>query len=304
MTLLMLAQVSLFSMPAFCSEELTARQIMDEVYRRHMLFPYVFEEQTMILIDKSENYNVRMARRFSRMESDRTAKFLLVLDNPAEVRGVALLAVLGASGQTESVLYMPAFENKVKSVTGNSRSGLLLGTDLSIEDIASENLSDFRYTRAPDSRMDDTDFFVIDAVPINKDIKAESAYSRRRHFIRQDIYFIFRTEFYDQRNRLFKTLTHHDLKRVDGDMWRASMLLMENHKKKHKTLIKITDRIFSRDYVPEEIFTTDWLLENKHISETKDRLLEKTSGSFSGKEREFLKNNGTGNHNNWKNNSD
>lgn len=274
---------------ALYADELTGQQIMNEVFKRHELFPYVFEEQTIILVDASGNYNVRMARRFSRVEEDKTAKLLISFDNPAEVRGVALLAILDSEGLTESAVYLPAFKKELKSIAGNSRSSLLLGTDFSIEDIATEILSDYRYTRMPDYKIENTGFFVIDALPANKEVEKTSGYSLRRHFIRQDIYFIFRTDYYDHRNRLFKTRTHHDLKRIDGDMWRSNMIRMDNHKKQHKTLIKITDRVFSQDYVPSEMFTADWLLENRHISDKKDRLLKDATKSFSMKDTELLK---------------
>ncbi|MFH1487459.1 MAG: outer membrane lipoprotein-sorting protein, partial [Pseudomonadota bacterium] len=97
--------------------------------------------------------------------------------------------------------------------------------------------------------------------------------SLRRHFVRQDNFFVIRTDFFDRRGRFFKRLTQHDLKRVDGDMWRADMILMEDQKERHKTLIKIDRRVFSHDYVPSEMFTPEWLLENRHIPAQERRLL-------------------------------
>ena len=73
-------------------------------------------------------------------------------------------------------------------------------------------------------------------------------------------------------------------------MWRPNTILMENHRKKHKTFIKITERVFSQDYVPPEMFTTDWLLKNRHISSIKDRLLNNTAGSFNMKDKDRLNN--------------
>jgi hypothetical protein len=45
-------------------------------------------------------------------------------------------------------------------------------------------------------------------------------------------------------------------------MWRANMVLMENRLDDHRTVIKIDRRVFSADYVPEEVFTRQWLLAN------------------------------------------
>jgi len=269
-----------FSESVCSNERWTGRSIMDEVFKRHELFPYVYEEQTMILIDVAGNRIARMARRFSRIENDGTVKLLLVLDNPAEVRGVALRTILHSSGRRESNIYLPAFGKEIKSNVGKSGGSLLLGTDFAIEDLTAEVLSDFRYVRVADHKIDKIAYFVVEVFPRNEEIKQTSGYSLRRHFVRQDIFFIIRTDFYDRRGRLFKRQTNQDLKRVDGDMWRADMILMENHKERHKTLLKINKRVFSQDYVYPKIFTSAWLLENRHIQGKGGRFLQSTSRSF------------------------
>ncbi|MBW1841918.1 MAG: outer membrane lipoprotein-sorting protein [Deltaproteobacteria bacterium] len=246
----------IFSTLSNAGETWNGRRIMEEVLQRHELYPYVFEEQTMILIDSAGNRDVRKVRRFSRVEADGTVKYLLVFDNPAEVRGVALLVIRHRTGRVDSRIYLPAFGREMISTAGNRRGGHFLGTDFSIEDLTVEVLSDFRYIRETDHEIDKIPYFVIAAFPINAEIERSTGYGLRRHFIRQDNFFIVRTDYYDPRIRFVKQRTHHDLKRVDGDMWRNNMILMENHKEQHKSLIKIDRRVFSRDYVPSEIFTS------------------------------------------------
>ena len=268
---------SAFSNSVRAEEIWTGNRIMDEAFRRHELFPYIFEEQSMILMDDAGNRDIRKVRRFSRVEKDRTVKFLLVFDSPPEVRGVALLAIRQKSGHEESGIYLPAFGKELKSNTGNNRSSNFLGTDFSIEDMTAEVLSDHRYVRAADSKIEKTNYFVVEAFPKDREIEKSTGYSHRRHFIRQDNFFIVRTDYFDRRGRFFKRQTHHDLKKVDRDMWRANMVLMENYKERHKTLIKINRRVFSHDYVPPEMFTSDWLLENRHLMGVKKRLLQDAS---------------------------
>jgi len=263
-----------FSEPVQANDTWTGRRVMDEVFKRHEMFPYVFEEQTIIMMDSAGNRDVRKSRRFSRVEKDGTVKHLLVFDNPAEVRGVAVLAIHHHSGSVESGIYLPAFGKKLKSNAGKSRGSHFLGTDFALEDLAAEVLSDFRYVRVADKKINKIAHFVVEAFPQDKEIERLTGYSLRRHFIRKDTFFIIRTEYYDRRGRFFKSQTSHDLKRVDGDMWRADMVLMQNHKEKHNTLIKINRRIFSHDYVPPEMFTSAWLLENRHIKVTERRLFQ------------------------------
>ena len=139
-------------------------------------------------------------------------------------------------------------------IGGIKGGGLILGTDFTVEDLISEELDDFQYVREEDQKIDHVSYFVVTAVPRTGDIKQNTGYSMRRHFIRKDIFFIIRTDFYDRNNRVIKQLNRHDLKQIDGHMWRANMVIMENHKRRHKTLLKIIRRIFSEDYVLPEIF--------------------------------------------------
>jgi hypothetical protein len=268
-----------FSEPVRANDIWTGRSIMDEVFKRHEMFPYVFEEQTIIMTDSAGNRDVRKARRFSRVEKDETVKYLLVFDNPSEVRGVALLAIRYNTGRIESMVYLPAFGKELKSNIGKSRGSNFLGTDFALEDLAAEVLSDFRYIREADQKTNKIAQFVVEAVPQDKEIERTTGYGLRRHFIRQDNFFIIRTDYYDRSGRFFKSQTSHDLKRVDGDMWRANMILMENHKDQHNTLIKIDRRVFSSDYVPPEIFTRNWLLQNRHIQGTEKSLFQAAYGS-------------------------
>ena len=241
------------------------RTIMEEVFRRHEQYPYVFERQSMVLTDADGKRETRRLRRFSRVEEDRTYKYLLLFDHPPEVRGTALLAIRRPSGETENAIYLPAFGPELKSSATEHRGNHFLGTDFAVEDLAAEVLSEYRYRRRPDKRRGDTLFFVIDAKPAEEQIEKLTGYGLRRHFIRQDNFYITRTDYFDRRMRPFKSQSSHDLRRVDGEMWRANMVLMENRREHHQSLIKIDQRVFSKEYVPAELFTAEYLLEQRHM---------------------------------------
>jgi len=264
--LLLLCLISSFGW----SETVTGPFIMDESFKRHELFPYVFEEQTIVLIDNAGNRETRKLRRFSRIEESGAVKYLFVFDTPTEIQGVALLGIHGQS----SIIYLPALGAITKSGSENNRGSYFLGTDFAIEDLTAEFSSSFRYVRVNDQEIDKRLCFVVEAFPQGSNIEATTGYGLRRHFIRQDNFFIVRTDYFDHGGRFIKRQTAHDLKNVNGEMWRANMILMENDREQHKTLIKINRRVFSRDYVPSEIFTTEWLLANRHIRTINDMLVE------------------------------
>ena len=258
-------------------EEWTGERIMREALRRHEGFSYVFEEQSMVLQDGAGNRDIRKLRRFSRAEKDGTTKLLLAFDAPEEVRGVALLDIRSRSGGREGGIYLPAFGKELKSLSREERGHPFLGTDLSIEDLTPEVLSDFRYVRGVDHMVQKTPYFVVDVYPASESGEGAPGFCLRRHFIRQDIFFIIRTDYFDRHGRFIKRLTRHDPKHESGDAWRADMILMENFRERHSTLIKTHRRVLSHDYVPAEIFEVARLFENRHMLKTEDLLFRSPS---------------------------
>lgn len=250
----------------------SAAQIMRETQQRHEQFPFVYEEQTMVLMDAQGNRSVRLCRRFSRTEDDGSAKFLLVFDDPEEIRGVALLAIRDAHGETTRGVYLPAFGAEIKEPAQGTRSEHFLGTDFSVEDLTTESLDEHRYVRTPDRIREDVEFFVIDAYPANAQIERSSGYGLRRHHIRKDNFMIVQTDFFDRHLRFMKQLSHHDLHPVSGDSWRANILVVRGAREQHRTLLKIDRRIYSSDYVPGEIFEPAFLLANRHVLALDDRV--------------------------------
>jgi len=242
---------------------LSGREVMQEVYQRHEQFPYIYEEQVMVLIDAAGHRDTRKLRRYSRLDSTDSGRYLLLFDAPPEVRGVGLLTTIQPPEKIQAGIYLPAYGPRLIESLGQNQSDTFLGTDFSVNDLIPEPLDKYQFERLQDERIDKVNYFVLDVYDKHADIKMASAI--KRHYVRQDNYYITRTDTFDRHGRLHKQQTHHDLKPLGGAMWRADMILMEDLKARHKTLIKIARRIFSRDYVPEELFTLDWLVNNQHM---------------------------------------
>ncbi|MBT6274383.1 MAG: outer membrane lipoprotein-sorting protein, partial [Chromatiales bacterium] len=266
-------------------------RIMKESLRRHQQFPFVYEEQTMVLIDSAGNREVRRLRRYTRIEEDGDVKFLLVFDDPLEIRGVALLARRTKSGATDHGVYLPAYGPELKKPRGTGIGGNFLGTDFSIDDLTPESADDYQYLRQRDRFVEDIEYFVVDAYPReSRDIGA--GYGLRRHIVRKDNFMLVQTDVYDTTLSFYKRITYHDLKRVDAESWRANMIIANDRRESHRTLLKIDRRVYSRDYVPAEIFEPAHLIANRHVdypavgsvsdgaSEAEQVLLERANGAW------------------------
>ena len=255
-------------------DEASGLKIMQEVQKRHQQFAFVYEEQSMVMIDRNGDRDTRKVKRYSRVEEDGTVKFLLLFDSPEEISGVALLATRDASGETIKHVYLPAFGEQLIESVSSGLDGKFLGTDFSIENITGEVLDDYIYVRRPDTKINNVEYFVIDVHRIEdgftENMLSTKKQALKRHSISKNNFYITKTEYFDQQGRVYKKQSHHDLRAVDGDMWRADMILMEDSKEHHQSLIKINRRIFSRDYVSAEIFTADWLFKNYPFISTPD----------------------------------
>ncbi|MBL6691144.1 MAG: MMPL family transporter [Pseudomonadales bacterium] len=244
------------------ARSMNGTELMEAVYERHEQFPYVYEEQSMILIDQRGNNNTRKLRRYSRVNEDGGADFLLLFDSPLDVRGVALIAHRDKTGRAKQSFYLPAFGGdflESEADHDGQSEDHFLGTDFSIENLVGEMLDQHRHLRREDEILNDTDFYVVDTFKAGD----ESLVPLRRHYIRKDNLFVTRTDHFDELGRLKKRQTHHDLVNVHGEMWRANMMMMDNFQQEHRTIIKIDRRVFSADYVPKEVFTKKWILTNQ-----------------------------------------
>jgi hypothetical protein len=246
----------------FQFSEASGRVLMQQVYDTHQQYPYVYEEQSLVLIDRDGNRETRKVKLYSRIDPILFQRFLLLFESPEEVKGVAVLAERNANGDTRQAIYLPALGESMIESSGDSSDTNFLGTDFSIENLTGERLEDYDYQRRRDELINYKMYSVIDVF----DKQAEPGQTAlRRHYISQEILYLTRTDYFDDLGRVRKRLSSHDMTRVLGDMWRANMLLMENMQNDHKTLIKIDRRIFSKEYVPVEVFTTEHLYANSRI---------------------------------------
>lgn len=190
---------------------------------------------------------------------------MLLFTSPPEVDGVALLATRrpGPAGPDvmELAMYLPALGARLVESDGAGSDAAFLGTDFTIENLTGEELDAYRYARRRSRQVDGVLHHVVDVFDARDD--RVTARPVRRHFVRAQNLYVTRTDHYDELGRVEKRQTTHDLRPVDGSLWRGDMILMEDYRSGHRSLLKIDRRVFSRDYVPEEIFGLDWLVANR-----------------------------------------
>ncbi|HUN67852.1 MAG TPA: outer membrane lipoprotein-sorting protein [Burkholderiales bacterium] len=238
--------------------------IMDRVRAHRPQACCIYQELTMILSDAAGERGVRRFRSFERREPDGSSRLLLVFVAPADVRGAAVLATRDASGVAHGEVYLPALGRPLDLVAGTASAMPVVGSDFRLGDLVSEAPRDFAYAREADAEIDRSMHYVVRATPLKAAVQRAGG-GARRYYVRKGDYFLVRTDFHDLQGGLARRQSFRDPKEVEPGVWQAGMILMEDYGERHRTLIKVERRVFSPEYVPPDIFSRQWLLEERHL---------------------------------------
>ncbi|MDQ6997004.1 MAG: outer membrane lipoprotein-sorting protein [Mariprofundus sp.] len=242
---------------------LSGKFIIDESLKRHELYPYVYEEQTLILMDERKQRDVRRIRRYSRMDPDHVLKTKLEFVYPETISGTILLFVRPADGGGSSRIFLPALGGRMINYVGAISGGQLLGSEFSLQDLLPEDMRMFDYQRESDVVIDEQTYFSVRASVKHSDASVASSQQsniERLLLIRQDNFYVVRVDYFNNQGLLTKRQMRHDIHHVGGQMWRADMISVVNFTNHHRSILKIDRRVFSRDYVPEAAFNENKLL--------------------------------------------
>lgn len=160
-------------------------------------------------------------------------KSLTVFDSPNDVKGTSFLSFSHLEGNDDQWLYLPALK-RVKRISSRNKSGSFMGSEFSFEDLTSFEVEKYTYQYLRDEPCNNETCWVIIQFPIDK----YSGYKRRIVWIDQSEYRVHKTEFYDRKDSLLKTLTFNHYRQHINKFWRADKLEMVNHQSGKSTILE------------------------------------------------------------------
>jgi len=256
---------SLFSSVVFAGE-LSGRQIMDKQKELHKAQTEYGEELMLLLDVKSGAKEKRTVKRYSKDMGNDLNRYLVVFLKPADIKGTALLTHENEN-EDDQWLYLPAVK-KMQRIAKGSKKTYFMGTDFTYEDMEPEDIENFNYKvlrmEAVDHVKPPVNCYVVESVPANKEKKRASGYSKRIIWVDSQNFITMKVEFYDRRKRLIKTQKSFEIEKVAGTVYRPKKIIMDNHKKKHKTLTLIKKRELNKT-IDNSVFTERFILSGKHI---------------------------------------
>ena len=182
-------------------------------------------KMTMILRDKGGNETDRKVRVKSLEVEGDGDKGLSIFDEPRDVEGTAFLTYSHIEGNDDQWLYLPALK-RVKRISSSNKSGPWMGSEFAYEDMGSFEPEKYEFTYLRDEPCgENMTCFVVESDPVDK----FSGYTRQINWIDTEHYRAIKTEFYDRKNTLLKTLELSEWKLYKDTFWRAHQLDMQNH---------------------------------------------------------------------------
>lgn len=163
-------------------------------------------------------------------------KSLIVFNSPKDVKGTSTLTFTHKVGSDDQWLFLPSIK-RVKRISSNNKSGPFVGSEFAYEDLSSQEVEKYAYKFLEEKG----DLLLVEQDPVDP----KSGYTRRIvTYNKSKGYRIEKTEFYDRKNALLKTLTYSDYKLYKNKFWRASTFVMVNHQSNKETILNFNNYNF------------------------------------------------------------
>ena len=215
--------------PAHADPVAKGLAIAEEVDQRDEGFKDTSAVLRMTLINANGDESERELRMKTlevpgRADGDKT---LITFDTPADLKGTALLTFAHITEPDDQWLYLSGIK-RVKRISSSNKSGPFLGSEFAYEDFSGQEVDKYTYRHLRDEPCptdESLTCFVVERVPTYEN----SGYTKQIGWIDQNEYRYQRTDYFDRKGDLLKTLTLSDYRQYLDKHWRAHELFMKNH---------------------------------------------------------------------------
>jgi outer membrane lipoprotein-sorting protein len=222
-------------------------EIAKEADRRASGYGDSEETFTMTLRDKRCRQRTRTLRLRSLEQADDGDWSLTIFDQPADVKGTALLTYSHGLEPDDQWIFLPALK-RVKRISSKNKSGPFMGSEFAFEDFSSFELEKYHYTYIRNEPCGELQCTVSEWIPAYE----HSGYSRMEVWHDQSEYRGHRIEFYDRNGKHLKTLLMNNYRLFEQRFWRPMHWQMTNHKTGKVTLLDYDSIEFGMGFTPRD----------------------------------------------------
>jgi outer membrane lipoprotein-sorting protein len=248
-------RISVLTMLLLCATLLSAQDANSIVNsaKNRVKSDTISSRSRMVITAKNGSTTERLLDQYSK-DGPNGGRTVIVFQRPANVAGTRFLTMDTASGTTDQWIFLPEL-NKVRRIAASESGGSFMGTDFSYDDISSvdRDAALDTHTLLREEALNGNACHVIQSVP--KD--ASFQYSKTISWIDKASYLIYKTEMYNRRGELVKTMEMSDFKDVQG---RLTPMQTKISTVAAGTSTTIYMEIMRYDApIPEAVFTTAYL---------------------------------------------
>lgn len=235
-------------------------QSASEIMKKYVDYFDVADETIQAKMTLINKQGKKRERELTIMTKEFTAdldKILIRFTKPRSIYGAGLLIEENEKRSDDQWLYLPVLK-KIKRISTSERSHSFMGSEFAYEDMHGEVTDDFNYTLAGSENVNGKDCYIIEAKPVSARKIEETGYSKRRLWIRKDINFKVKVEYYDKKGELLKTEYDEELITIPGGKLRMNLVTMVDNRSGNKTVLRSKHRMINSG-VPGTKFTTTYL---------------------------------------------
>lgn len=208
----------------------------------------------MILRNSQGQESERDLRVFTYEVDAQGDKSLTVFDSPADVKGTAFLSFSYIEDPDDQWMYLPKLK-RVKRIATRNKSGPFMGSEFAYEDMSSFEIQKFDFNYTGDDTVDGQDVFVVEQTPKDE----FSGYSKMIVYIDKEHYRVLKTDYYDVKGSLLKTLILEEYELYEDQYWRPTISEMTNVQTGKSTTLRIKSLALSTGEVNEADFNKNSL---------------------------------------------
>ena len=229
--LALLTAFALLTLPAR-ADDLTAGQIIEKSRRSSALGLVGAKAEIKLVVDNGKGELKERKLTASAMQLPDEVRRLVRFQEPADVRGVAVLVVERPGKAAERLLYLPS-QKRVRRVSGKQGGQSFQETDFSYADLDLAGGQGDKHQREADASVENQPCWVVSTVP------ADSPYGKVVTYVHQKTAVPLQILFHDKDGALTKRLKANRVKQLDGK-WYAVESVMETVTKGSRTTLTIT----------------------------------------------------------------
>ncbi len=227
--------------------ETTGLEVMENVYNR-TVGPRMSAELVMTITNSRGATRERSIVQYS-LEGAESDKKIMFFTAPADVRDTSFMTWSWDDGRDDDQwIYLPALR-RVKRISSDSKNDSFMGSDFTYDDLGERHPSEDRHTIIREETVDGKAAYVVESIPVSPG----DAFSRTVTWINKENWVGLKKEYYDGKNRLFKTLIIDNYEKIEG-YWVVTDMTMKDLDRESSTRLAMNDVSFSVD-LEEDFFS-------------------------------------------------